>query len=158
MNEVFERAGVDMPSDFAKYFQKMQSVDPKRRPPASQLFKAPVFNTDHIMLLSSLGELSIKPPSESLEIIGQLSTKVGGIPKSVCLHKILPALARALQMAVNDFSNRDSREACRQSVQSSVGLLAQLGQLSKLDENNFVGRLGGIIVQLWTMSDRAVMF
>ena len=65
--------------------------------------------------MSSLGDLAaLKPASETLEALNQLSEKVAILPTSICVFKILPCLARTLQMASTDFNNRDSREACRQ--------------------------------------------
>ena len=104
-----------VPEGLSKYFSRMLSVDPKRRPTASQLAKCPVFNSENIKLMASLGDLAaLKPANETLEALGQLSEKVAMLPVSICIHKILPSLARTLQMACTDFSNRDSRESCRQ--------------------------------------------
>lgn len=115
-------AKLAVPEGLSKYFVRMMSVDPKRRPTASQLIKCPVFTSESIKLMASLGELAaLKPANESLEILGQLSEKVPILPMSICVHKILPSLARTLQMACTDFTNRDSRESCRQ-----VGVMRRL--------------------------------
>jgi hypothetical protein len=111
----FSLAALAVPEGLSKYFVRMMNTDPKRRPTASQLAKCPVFTSESIKLMASLGELAaLKPANESLEILGQLSEKVPILPASICVHKILPSLARTLQMACTDFNNRDSREACRQ--------------------------------------------
>ena len=108
-------ANLTVPEGLSKYFARMLSVDQKRRPTASQLAKCPVFTSDNIKLMSSLGDLAaLKPASETLEALNQLSEKVPILPTSICVFKILPCLARTLQMASTDFNNRDSREACRQ--------------------------------------------
>jgi hypothetical protein len=61
-----------------------------------------------------LGDLTIKPTSEVIAVLNSLVPKANMLPRPVCVHKIIPALSRVLQMAVNDFGNRDSREASRQ--------------------------------------------
>ena len=48
------------------------------------------------------------------QVISKLEPSVADISKSICAYKILPNIARILQMAVNDFPNRDAREICRQ--------------------------------------------
>ena len=111
----FKLANLVIPDGLSKYFSRMMSTDPKRRPTASQLSKCPVFSSESIQLMASLGELAaLKPANESLEVLGKLVDKVPILPTSICVHKILPSLARTLQMACTDFNNRDSREACRQ--------------------------------------------
>ena len=120
----FSFAELAVPEGLSKYFARMMSVDPKRRPTASQLAKCPVFTSESIKLMASLGELAaLKPANESLEILGQLSEKIPILPMSICVHKILPSLARTLQMASTDFSNRDSRESCRQVTRNEVPVL-----------------------------------
>jgi SCY1-like protein 1 len=156
MQKSFNLVDLDIPVEFSKYLQKMISMEAKRRPSSSQLSKLPIFNSDHINLLLSLGELSIKPANESIQILGQVASQIQNIPKSVCIYKILPSVAKSLRMAINDFSNRDSRESCRQSVQQSMALMRELALQEKLDEVVFMNQCGDLLGQLWTMSDRAV--
>jgi serine/threonine protein kinase len=87
----FERLGLEEPAGLSKYYPRMLSAEPKRRPTASQMEKCPVFSNDNIKLLISLGELSLRAPFETLDILKQLTSQVANIPQPVCLHKILPA-------------------------------------------------------------------
>jgi len=141
----------------SKYFSRMLNVDPKRRPTASQLIKCPVFTSEGIKLLISLGELAaLKPAAENLACLSQITERVGTLPVSICIHKILPSLARTLQMACTDFSNRDSREACRQSIQLCLNLLSQIVEHNKIDEEHYTKECMTSVLILWTMSDRTV--
>lgn len=123
MNQLFSAISVTVPTSVSKLVAKMQLSDPRKRPSAEFLLKHPDFNTEHILLLSNLGELAIKPTGESISILGNITSQVSLIPRPVCIHKILPSVARVLQMAVNDFSNRDSRETCRQVLFCSLVLM-----------------------------------
>jgi SCY1-like protein 1 len=153
----FNKANLEVPPALAKYFSRMMSPDAVKRPTASQLLKVPVFNSDDIKLLVSLGELAgLKPANESLGTLKELSTKVDAIPTTICVHKILPSVARALQMACTDFANRDARELCRTSIQLSLDLLAQLAVRAKVDEDSFASKCLPAVLQLWSMTDRAV--
>ena len=126
IRDTFSQVGITVPDGLSKYFTRMMSTDPKRRPTASQLSKCPVFTSDSIKLMASLGDLeALKPAAESLEILTQLSEKIPNLPVSICVHKILPSLARTLQMACTDFNNRDSREACRQVRKKNHNSAAQ---------------------------------
>ena len=153
----FNKADLEVPSSLSKYFSRMMSTDTTKRPTASQLIKCPIFNSDDIKLLISLGELAgLKPANETLEILNQLQSKLENIPKSICLHKVLPSLARVLLTASTDFANRDARESCRQSIQLSLNLLSQLAAQDKIDEEHFTAQCLAGVLQLWTMTDRAV--
>eukprot|EP01042_Synura_sphagnicola_P033796 gene33796-43374_t len=131
----------------------MTKQDPKRRGSCNQIVSSAAFRSDYILLMTSLEELSLKPAHESIEILGKLAGRSGGIPRSVCTHKILPSVGRALSMATIDFQNRDAREQCRQIIQSSLSLLALLGDQQKLDESHFTSKVLPSILQLWAMSD-----
>ena len=152
----FDRLRIEVPANFDKYLQRMLVVDIKRRPTSGQLAQCPIFNSEQVQLLISLGDLAIKPPSDSLEILGNLASRVSEIPKAVCIYKILPSVGRALQMALNDFPTRNARESCRQSVQLSLSLLAALAAQNKLDEQSYASKCLPVVVQLWSMSDRAI--
>lgn len=71
----FDLIAFEVPTNVTKYIDKMLHNDPKRRPTASQLLKYPIFNTEHIQLLASLGELSIRAPTESIETLGKISSR-----------------------------------------------------------------------------------
>lgn len=153
---VFGSLDIDIPMEISKHMTKMQSVEAKRRPTAVQLLRLSVFSSEQISLLVSLGELSIKPVMEAVTILKDVSARISDLTQSVCIHKILPSVAQALQMAANDFQNRDARETSRSSVQMSLSLLAIMGGQDKLDTSNFMLRCGHVYVTLWTMSDRIV--
>ena len=156
INKSFDVLKLDMPNDLSKYTQKMLSMEPKRRPTAAQLNRSPLFNSEHLNLLSSLSELSIKQPAESINILSKITGKVAEIPVSICNHKILPSLGKSLQMSCNDFNNRDARESCRQAISLALSLLSLLGTQSKIDTVNLTLQCGVVLTQLWTMSDRTV--
>ena len=145
-----------IPEDLDQQVNKMIKIDYKRRPTCSQILSSNIFQSENINLMISLNELALKPPLESIEILGRLAGRAGGIPKSVCIHKILPSVGRSLQMAAMDFQNRDARETCRGIVQSAMSLLALLADQNKIEENHFTVRIMPPLLQLWTMSDRSV--
>lgn len=105
---------------FVRVLSQMTAVEWKRRPKADSLVKAPMFRSDHILLLESISELSLRPSAEILDILKGIEPKLSDISKSICSHKVLPSITKTLQIALNDFSNRDSREACRQVLKLIV--------------------------------------
>ena len=88
MQTAFNKADLEAPSSLSKYFARMMSTDPAKRPSASQLLKCPVFNSDDVKLLLSLGELAGLPVSGQTDILQKLSSHVDGIPSSICVHKV----------------------------------------------------------------------
>lgn len=110
---VFNSLDLDMPSNLSKYLTLMVHAEIKKRPSAAKLAQSVVFNSDYIKLLESINDLSLKSPKEAVEVIGQLEPKIVELSKAMCAYKILPNVCRTLQMAINDFPNRDAREACR---------------------------------------------
>ena len=153
----FDRLKLEIPDkNFDKYLQRMLALDVKKRPTAGQVAGCPIFNSEEIKLFISLNDLAIKPPSDSLEILGNLDSRVSMIPRAVCIHKILPSVSRALQMALNDFSARNSRESCRQSVDLSMKLLSTMASHDKLDESCYISRCLPVLEQLWSMNDRSI--
>ncbi len=156
INKSFDVLKLDMPNELSKYTQKMLSMEPKRRPTATQLNRSSLFNSEHLNLLTSLSELSIKQPAESINILSKITGKVAEIPVSICNHKILPSLGKSLQMSCNDFNNRDARESCRQAISLTLSLLSLLGNQNKIDTVNLTLQCGVVLTQLWTMSDRTV--
>jgi len=153
---VFTMLDLDTPRAFGKYVSSMVHSDYKKRPSASKLCQCAMFNSEHLQFIESLGELSLKQPKEFLEVVSKLEPKLAGLSRAVCAHKILPNLSRALQIAINDFSVRDAREGCRQSVQVSVSLLCRLAAMGKLEEGVFRQTCVPCIVQLWSLTDRTV--
>lgn len=156
IEETFSRLDMEVPKSFSKQLNTMINEDMKKRPTAKKLEQFSVFVSEHMKLLESVEELPLKTVKEVLEVIELLEPQVEEIPKSVSGHKILPSLCRTLQIAINDFSKRDARESCRQSVQVSINLLSKLATLNKLDEDIFRRSCVPILIQLWTMTDRAV--
>ena len=156
MQTAFNKADLEAPASLSKYFARMMSADPAKRPSASQLLKCPVFNSDDVKLLLSLGELAGLPVSGQTDILQKLSSHVESIPPSICVHKVLPCVSMTLSMASTDFTNRDARESCRQSIHLSLNLLSQLATAHKIDEETYTGKCLPGVLQLWTMTDRAV--
>jgi len=155
---VFETTGSlkDDSSTFDQMMRKMLSVEPSRRPVCSQLLKHAVFSTEYISVMNSLTELSIKTPLESVELMISLVKNDSNIPLSACTYKLLPFVGRNLLIAVNDFQNRDSRDICRQMVQSSVSLLEFMIAKDKVEDANFNKLIVPPLIQLWALSDRIV--
>lgn len=117
VQDVLDQMNLEPSTTISKCLKKMISQEYKKRPSAKQALS---FITDQMDLLSQLNELAIKPPNESLEILSKLSEHLKDIPVSACHHKVLPNVTKVLQMACNDFRNRDSRESCRQVVSSEI--------------------------------------
>lgn len=113
IQSVFNTLDLDVPSNLSKYLNLMLHAEIKKRPSAAKLAQSALFNSDYIKLLESINDLSLKSPKEAVEVIGQLEPKIVELSKAMCAYKILPNVCRTLQMAINDFPNRDAREACR---------------------------------------------
>jgi serine/threonine protein kinase len=105
---------LDMPECLEAPLKRMTSPDWKRRPACSALLRLPCFQSDQLNLMTSISELALKPPTETLEVFRLLTQKVDVISKAACTFKILPSIGHSLNQAVNDFQNRDARELCRQ--------------------------------------------
>ena len=114
MQSAFAILDIAIPANLSKYLTLMVGNETKKRPPCKKLSQCAIFNSDYIKLLESIDELALKSSKEALEVISKLEPSVADISKSICAYKILPNISRILQMAVNDFPNRDAREACRQ--------------------------------------------
>lgn len=110
----FRALDLDMPNTLERYLALMLHTEIRKRPTAQKLSQSAVFNSEHTKLLESISELALKPSKDALAVMGQLEGQIGELSKSMCAHKILPNVCRSLQMAINDFPNRDAREACRQ--------------------------------------------
>lgn len=153
LQSVMDSLGVVSSANAGKCLKKMQSLEYKKRPSAQQ---ALAMVSDQLDLLSRLNELAIKPPADSVDILGHLAQHLDEVPISACHHKILPNIARVLSMSVNDFSKRDSREICRQVVQLAMSLLSALAVAGKLQSFVFNDTCLPVVAQLWGMSDRIV--
>ena len=105
-NKVFALLHLEMPRGFSKYLSAVLHADMKKRPTAQKLCESAMFHSEHLQFIESIGELSLKAPKEFLEVISQMEPKVAGLSRAVCAHKILPNLARTLQIAINDFPLR----------------------------------------------------
>jgi serine/threonine protein kinase len=138
IQSTFAELDLEIPTNLSKYIALMVHSDIKKRPTALKLSQSAVFNSDYIKLLENINELSLKSPKEALDVLGLLEPKVSELSKSMCAHKILPNVCRTLQIAINDFSNRDARESCRQ-VSCSLKSLSSADSLS-LSERAGVGQ------------------
>lgn len=106
MQKAFALLGLEIPRGFIKYLSAVLHVDMKKRPTAQKLCESAMFHSEHLQFIESIGELALKAPKEFLEVISQMEPKVAGLSRAVCAHKILPNLARTLQIAINDFPLR----------------------------------------------------
>lgn len=120
MQTVFNKLNLEMPRTFNKYLSSMIHAEYKKRPTPLKLCQSAMFNSEHMQFIESIGELSMKAPKDFLDVISKMEPKVAGLSKSVCAHKILPNLSRTLQIAINDFPNRDARESCRQVLKKGI--------------------------------------
>lgn len=114
VERVFEETGADLSGSLAKYIATTVSSDMKKRPQAAKLLQTAVFNSDYIKILENVQEFAIKGQKEILESIKELDPLLPQMTVPICSHKVLPSVCKVLQIAVNDFQNRDARESCRQ--------------------------------------------
>jgi SCY1-like protein 1 len=156
VERVFEDTSTELSGSLSKYIATTVSSDMKKRPQAAKLLQAAVFNSDYIKILENVQEFSIKGQKEILESIKELDPLLPQMTVPICSHKVLPSVCKALQIAVNDFQNRDAREGCRQSIVVCVDLLSKLGSLKKIDEKVFQQECVNILTQLWAMTDRTI--
>lgn len=106
IQKVFTLLSLEVPRGFGKYLSAVSHADMKKRPTAQKLSESAMFHSEHLQFIESIGELALKQPKEFLEVISQMEPKVAGLSRAVCAHKILPNLARTLQIAINDFPLR----------------------------------------------------
>eukprot|EP01038_Epipyxis_sp_PR26KG_P008742 gene8742-11813_t len=156
MNDAFNNLGIEIPQNLSKLIMSMTSADVKKRPSSNKLLSNPCFNTESIRLLESIGELNLKTPKEQMEVFNQIEPRVNELASSICVYKIVPCLIQTLQISVNDFANRDARETCRQSIQTSLNLLSSLASFQKVDSDVFNNKCMPVLLQLWAMTDRTV--
>lgn len=135
VERVFEDTSTDLTGSLSKYVATTVSSDMKKRPQAAKLLQAAVFNSDYIKILENVQEFSIKGQKEILESIKELDPLLPQMTVPICSHKVLPSVCKALQIAVNDFQNRDAREGCRQ-----VSLVFHVDSLVLLFTNSAVCR------------------
>lgn len=106
VQRAFNAMDLDMPRAYGKYLTSMLHADMKRRPTPQKLLESSMFSSEHLALVESIGELALKEPKEFLELVAKVEPKLQGLSRAVCAHKILPNLARTLQIAINDFPLR----------------------------------------------------
>lgn len=112
IQKVFNSLNLDIPRSFGKYLSAVLHADYKKRPTAQKLVESAMFHSEHLTFIESIGELSLKQPKEFLEVLGKMEPKVAGLSRAVCGHKILPNMARTLQIAINDFPLRGELTIC----------------------------------------------
>ena len=154
--KTFSMFNEELTGSFSKYIGTTVSPEFKKRPSAKKLVQTSTFNSDYIKILENVQEFTLKGPKEILEAIKQLDPLLPQMPVAICSYKVLPSVCRVLQISINDFQIRDSRESCRQAIVVCVDLLSKLGELKKLDESIFQQECISILVQLWTMTDRTI--
>lgn len=106
IQKVFNALNLEIPRSFGKYLSAVLHTDMKKRPTAQKLVESAMFHSEHLTFIESIGELSLKGPKEFLDVLGKMEPKVAGLSRAVCGHKILPNMARTLQIAINDFPLR----------------------------------------------------
>lgn len=115
LQDVFDRCtNLAAPPAVSQLVEKMTRVDCRKRLTCAQALRSEAFTSGGMALMGALSELAIKQPMESLDLLQGMRDKIAIITRPISTFKILPAVARALNTSVNDYQNRDSREACRQ--------------------------------------------
>ena len=114
VQKIFRDSGAELSGSLDKYIATTVNTDMKKRPKAVKLLQAAVFNSDYIKILESVQEFAIKTQKEILESMKDLDPLLPQMTVPICSHKVLPSICKVLQIAANDFQNRDARESCRQ--------------------------------------------
>jgi SCY1-like protein 1 len=156
VNAIFNRLRVSVPPQMDKYLTRMLSEEYLRRPSAKQLINSPLFNSDYIKLMSSMVDIAMKPPAETLVILESVQNTHAQIPAFLCVQKVLPTIRAVLQICIRDFQLRDSREICRNTIHVSLNLLSTLVEEKKINEEEFAKTGLTQVLQLWSMADRSV--
>ena len=151
----FQALDVDVPAMLEQHMKKMVSAEPSRRPVCNAVLRCALFSSEYTKILELLTEISMKTPQESVDLMVTI-TKAEVMPRSACQHKVLPFVGRNLLIAVNDFQNRDCREACRSLASTALNLLETFINKDFIEENMFSKHIVPSVVQLWGLSDRVV--
>lgn len=109
----FEILNVSVSDILRRLINKMVHKDPRHQPSFAQLLRAPEFHGESVQLFIDLKDFSLKSNVESIEILKNVANRVPSLSPSMCVYKILPIVVEKLRIALNDFQNRDSREASR---------------------------------------------
>jgi SCY1-like protein 1 len=142
--------GLSTPAPLESFFKKMTSAEPNRRPTCSQILKCSTFtSSNYIEIMSSLTELNIKTPQESIDLMTSLAESKTFLSLEAVSYKILPFLGRNLQIAANDFQSRDARETCRHITQSAVVLLDYLISIDKIESFGFLKHILSPLTQVY---------
>lgn len=123
VQSVFDVSGAELSGSLSKYIANAVHSDMKKRPSAGKLLSVSVFNSDYIKILENVQEFAIKGQKEILESIKELDPLLPQMTIPICSHKVLPSVCKVMQIAVNDFQNRDARESCRQVWLPSLDML-----------------------------------
>lgn len=153
----FNSLDLELPSLLNKYVQAMVGADMKKRPSITKVTACSIFNSEQMKLVESLDQLAFKSSTDLSAAITKLDPIIGDISTSICSHKVMPSLSKALQIALTEFNtNRDARETSRQSVTLIMNLLSKMAATGRLDEQVFNTTCVSTIIQLWSMTDRTV--
>ena len=158
MQETFAQTGLAMPSDLEQLVRRMVMSDPRRRPGMALVLRSACFSNEKMAILALLDELVLKSTAEAVEALSQFNSteSVAAISSELCSFKLLPCVGRILSSSLEDFAQRDGREAARQAISSALNLLALLGGTQKLNEKHLGSSCLNQLVALWGLSDRAV--
>mmetsp|Transcript_16884 Transcript_16884/g.25431 ORF Transcript_16884/g.25431 Transcript_16884/m.25431 type:complete len:751 (+) Transcript_16884:72-2324(+) len=147
---------LERPQALTGPLKRMLSAEPKRRPACPTLLRIGCFHSEQLNMMTAITELQLKPPGECVELFKELRNKIDVISRAACTFKILPSLGQSLSHAAGEFQNRDARETCRQTVQSSLDLLAGCAGANKVEEAPFLNTCLVPLQQLWMLSDRTI--
>ena len=126
VSKTFVLADEELKGSLEKYITLTIHPDMKKRPKAKKLLETAIFNSDYIKILENIQEFSLKNPKEIIESIGQLDPLLPQMAIAICNHKLLPSVCKVLQISINDFQIRDSREAARQVSMRDTYLISFL--------------------------------
>jgi SCY1-like protein 1 len=107
--------GNAVPDTLNRVIKRMMSKEPKRRPTAATvLAKCTDFTSESVNMMINLDNIAMQSYGEAHEVLIAISSKVSELSMQVCEYKILPLLNRKLQMALSDFTVRETKESSRQ--------------------------------------------
>ena len=105
-----------VPQTLQKAVQRLTTSNIKMRPRVQPLLKCPAFDTPYRKLQRSLGEISIQPVEQKIQLwqnLGQqMQQQANAVPKDVALYKVLPLIFTTIR-AITDNNNLLSQDMYR---------------------------------------------
>jgi hypothetical protein len=105
---------ISCPGSLTRSLKNMLASDVKRRPSVDAVLRLDCFTSEQISIMTIIGELQLKQPSERLSTFTSLAQRSDVISRAVCSFKLLPSLAHSLQEAVSGFQVQEARKMCRE--------------------------------------------